>query len=466
MSAMSKQPRINRGDSVVVMGFGKSGISAVRFCLQQGAHVKVSDSGKMPPSESVEWLHSVGVDLEVGGHSADFFRGADLVLVSPGVPYQLPILNELREAEVTVCGELALAPYYLSTPVIAITGTNGKTTTTTLIGDIVRAGGKKVFVGGNIGTPLTDYLLGEQDADWVVLEVSSFQLDMAGSFRPDLGILLNITADHLDRYPSLEAYGLSKWSLFSYQRPGDVVIYNADDPTVEKLAPTTSTDLSGRGGCMLPFGRGVKGENSAWYDGNGVSCAFAGNNYTFDLSDTAFANFPNKENAAAAILCCLKAGFSVDSIMKGIKVFSPLAHRMVLVGEYSGVRYFNDSKATNVGAVEAALKAFDGPVILIAGGRNKGAEFSALQEPVAKKVKKLLLIGEARQQMAEQLSGVTSTELCDSLQAAVGRAREVAGPGDVVLFSPACASFDMFTSYVHRGEVFTQLVNDHARPND
>jgi len=455
--------RIKQGDTVLIVGLGKSGLSAVRFFLQQGATVKLSDSCHDHPQASLDWLASVNVDFELGGHSEEFFSGVDLVLISPGVPYRLPILEFVRSQGIPVCGELALAPHYMKTPVLAITGTNGKTTTTTLAGAIVKASGRKVFVGGNIGTPLTDYLAGDQDADWLVLEISSFQLDAAGDFRPDIGLLLNITPDHLDRYQRMDAYALSKFKLFTHQRGKDVAIYNADDSLISTLFQSeggrNNESLQRR---ILTFGYTAKGAEWARYSEAGVSCKVAGQVYDFDLTKSVFTDFPNRENAAAAIAGCLVAGCSPAAVNEGLGKFIPLAHRMTFVGEFNGVRFYNDSKATNVGAVEAALKAFIKPVILIAGGRNKGGDFSSLQVSVSAKVKHMLLIGEAKETMAATFDHLTEVELKSSLSEAIRRACELSVPGDVVLFSPACASFDMFSSYAHRGEVFEQLVTELA----
>jgi UDP-N-acetylmuramoylalanine--D-glutamate ligase len=454
---------IRKGDTILVVGLGKSGLSAVRFFLQQGATVKLSDSRHDHPQASLDWLGSVGVEVELGGHSQEFCGGVDLVLISPGVPHRLPILEFARSQGIPVCGELALAPHYLKTPVIAITGTNGKTTTTTLAGEIVKASGKKVFVGGNIGTPLTDYLIGDQAADWLVLEISSFQLDAAGEFRPDIGVILNVTPDHLDRYEGMDAYARSKFNLFKHQGGNDVAIYNSDDSVLGVLfQEAINLRNEGRQGRIIPFGQTVQGAEWAQYSAAGVKCAVNGAMYDFDLSHSIFADFPNRENAAAAIVGGLVAGCAPAAIADGIAKFIPLAHRMTFVGEFNGVRFYNDSKATNVGAVEAALKGFIKPVILIAGGRNKGGDFVNLQASVAEKVKYMLLIGEAREFMAEHFNTLTKVELQSSLLEAVARACEVAAPGDVVLFSPACASFDMFSSYAHRGEVFEQLVNELA----
>lgn len=464
MAACLLKP-VQPGDTVLIVGLGKSGLSAVRFFLQQGAKVKLSDSKPNPSQATVDWLISKHVEVEFGLHSKDFFRNVDIVLLSPGVPHKLPILEFVRSQGTPVIGELALAPHYLKTPVIAITGTNGKTTTTTLIGDIFKASGKKVFVGGNIGTPLTEYLAGEQAADWLVLEISSFQLDTAGTFRPDIGLFLNVSPDHLDRYESMEAYAKSKMNLFAHQSEDDVAIYNSDDPVIDDLMlldrnPTGNFPKRK----TFAFGHGQSKDKYFYYyaTGTGVHCVVDGVDHSFDLAGTVFSNSPNNENAAAAILGCLVAGCTVDSINFGLRNFAPLAHRMTFVREINGVRYFNDSKATNIGAVEAALRAFAEPVVLIAGGRDKGGDFNLLRNAVSTKVKTLLLIGESKMLMAESLGEVTTVELCTTLFEAIHRAQELAVPGEVVLFSPACASFDMFDSYVHRGEVFEKVVSELA----
>lgn len=412
----------------------------------------MSDAGAAE-AEKAHWLAGQGVEYELGGHSREFFEAAEVIIVSPGVP-DLPLLQAAGRRGAAVIGELALAPDYLRTPVMAVTGTNGKTTVTTLLADLLRAAGRKVFVGGNIGTPLTDYLSGPQEADWAVLEVSSFQLDMAGGFRPRLGVILNISPDHLDRYKTMEDYALSKMSLLRNQLADDSAVLNADDPMICRLL----------------------GENpplaQRYYFGSapGLEAVIEGGRIRL-LKGLAAADYqlpgalalaPNPANAAAAILSAATAGCGRADIAAGLEAFQPLAHRLTPVAEINGVQYIDDSKATNVGAAAAALGSMECPVILIAGGLSKDGGYELLRPLIRERVKAMLLIGEARFEMAAACRGLCPLELHDSLEGTVERAAELSVSGDIVLLSPACASFDMFRSYGERGEVFQQAVRKLA----
>ena len=438
---------------VVVMGLGKSGLAAARFLLRQGAEVMVSEDAARETinPEILAWLTAKNIRSEFGGHSVELFVSADLIVVSPGVPLDLPVLLAARAKNIPVIGELAFAADYLRTPVVAVTGTNGKTTVTTLLGELLKADGKNVFVGGNIGTPLADYLVTSQDADVVVLEVSSFQLDTAENFRPDVGVLLNITPDHLDRYDSFGEYGDSKFRLFAGQGSGDKMIINHDDPEIMKHL-TLSPPGAGQ---RFFFGCDPQDSNKATVQDGRVTVRLAGDGSeeVYELP-AILRNPPNNENSMAAILGARLMGCSERGINRGLADFSTLPHRLALVADIAGVSYFDDSKATNIGAVDSALKAMTRPVILIAGGRDKGGDYRLLRSTVERHVKTMLLIGEARDKMAESFAGLVEVEKLESLAQAVRRASEIAVSGDVVLLSPACASFDQFASYVERGTVF------------
>ena len=441
---------------VMVVGFGKSGLSAIRFCQGLGAEVILSEAGPVDQA-TASWLQRRGVVYEAGGHSSKFCGSADLILISPGVPHYLPVLREADQQGIPVIGELALARDYLKTPVVAITGTNGKTTVTTLLGELLQAGGRKVFVGGNIGAPLTDYLAGPQEADWVVLEVSSFQLDAAEDFRPDIGILLNISPDHLDRYATFADYASTKMRLLAGQRAGDMAIINHDDREILQLRQLSS----GLKGEVLYFGHNLPdGCRGAQINGSKVlvSGRAGEDDWQCDLTGTSMGQSPNLENAAAAILAAQAAGCPRPAIAGSLAQFKSLPHRMTLVAKIDGVKYIDDSKATNIGAVGAALDSISEPVVLIAGGRDKGGDYGLLAGPIREKVKALLLIGEARYKMAAALKTLTRVELLDSLEQAIDLAGTISAPGDVVLLSPACSSFDMFSGYAQRGEAFQRLV--------
>ena len=458
---------LSPGMNILVVGLGKTGVAAVRFFLQHGAHVIVSDSSPKATisPEIISWLEENDITHETDGHSIDLFKSVDLIFVSPGIPLSITPLAEARRSSIPIFGELAIAAHYMKTPAVGITGTNGKTTVTTLLGDILKAGLRNVFVGGNIGIPLLEYVSGPQDDDIVVAEISSFQLDTGGEkfglpFK--VAILLNISPDHLERYTSFSAYVDSKFKIFASQGPDDFAILNADDVEImnrKHLWPENrkfffGEELADLAGAKILAGKIIlrNSSNSALPDN------MHGEEY--DLSKTSLKNSPNLQNAAAAILAARLMGCQQQDILKGLVSFTPLEHRMSLVADIGGVIYIDDSKATNVGAVYSALDAIKKPVILIAGGRDKGGDYSVLLEPVRRKVKHMLLIGEASDKMMRIFSAFTNVETLESLQNAVSRAATLAVSGDAVLLSPACASFDMFSSYAERGNIFRNSVLD------
>jgi UDP-N-acetylmuramoylalanine--D-glutamate ligase len=454
-----------QGRHVLVVGLGKTGQAAARFFLQHGARVSVSDSspaGSIAPEFS-DWLAENSIPIETGKHSVGFFTAADLIFVSPGIPLTIEPLAAARRLHIPVLGELAVAAQYIQTPVIAVTGTNGKTTVTTLLGEIFQAGAVKTFVGGNIGTPLFAYLAGPQDAEVVVAEVSSFQLDSGGGNKGlpfKTAILLNITPDHLERYSSFASYVDSKFAIFAAQGPDDYAVLNADDPEImnrRNLWPASQKFFFGELLADLA-GASIHGKTIRLQNSSATSLPGTMHGEVYELGGTSLASPPNLHNAAAAILGARLMGCRQQDIQKGLASFKSLEHRMTPVAEIGGVRYIDDSKATNVGAVYSALEAMQQPVILIAGGRDKGGDYSILTEPVRRKVKHLLLIGEAQDKMARAFLAFTNVEMYDTLQDAVLRAAALAVPGDAVLLSPACASFDMFSSYAERGDVFRKSV--------
>jgi UDP-N-acetylmuramoylalanine--D-glutamate ligase len=456
------------GAHVVVVGLGKSGVSAVRFLLKLGVKISVSEGGRQENLEGdlVRWLKEKRVFVETGGHTSELLTSADCILVSPGVPLDIVPLAAAREKGIPVVGELALAKDFLEAPVVAVTGTNGKSTVTTLIGDLLRGSGKNPFVGGNIGIPLAEYLAGPQDCDPVVLEVSSFQLDSAGEFRPRVGVLLNITPDHLDRYASYGAYIDSKMSLFKNQQPGDVAVVNGDDPAIAAWLTKAAEQKSPwpLHGEIRQYTSGDRPGMAACLCGTKVIIAMADQQgEEYELAGTPLAHAPNTENAMAAILAVRAMGCSPADIQKSLAGFKPLPHRLALVAEVDGVAYYDDSKATNVGAVFSALGGMQQPVVLIAGGRDKGGGYEMLRPLVQEKVRAMVLIGEAREAIAEAFAKNTRIAFAEEMDEAVRLARTLAEKGDAVLLSPACASFDMFKSYSHRGEVFAQAVSRLGR---
>ncbi|XCN74177.1 MAG: UDP-N-acetylmuramoyl-L-alanine--D-glutamate ligase [Candidatus Electrothrix aestuarii] len=449
---------LKAGMKSVVVGLGKSGLAAVRYLHQQGLEVTVSEFREHIPEEEQAVLRQCNANIETGGHRAAFFADADLIVPSPGVPANLPVLAAARTQGVPVVGELALAAGRIQVPVIAVTGSNGKTTVTSLIGHLLRTCGKKVFVGGNIGTPILEYLLEPGDAEVVVLELSSFQLEAAGYFRPNIGLLLNLSPDHIDRHGSFEEYVAAKMQLFACQGRGDTAIIGTDDVLLAAAPPTAGEKLYSFGtqpGCRARVeGKAVRVEPEFGPEGTGE---------LYELAETRLHSRVNLYNAAAAILAIRAFGCNEQDIKAGLTDFQPPQHRMTPVGEINGVRFVNDSKATNVGAVVAALAGFgmgaEKEVILIAGGRNKGGDFDALVPVFRQHVKHVVLIGESAPDLAAVAdeAGV-GYQFAADMEEAVAMAFAAASPGDTVLLAPACASFDMFRSYEQRGDEFSRCV--------
>ncbi|HDK44172.1 MAG TPA: UDP-N-acetylmuramoyl-L-alanine--D-glutamate ligase [Desulfobacteraceae bacterium] len=444
----------------VVVGLGASGLAAVRFLHGLGARVSVSESRPETriAGDNLALLRRLGVALETGGHPTGFFPGPELVVPSPGVPLDLPVLKYAAAQGAAIAGELALAAGRIRVPVVGVTGSNGKTTVTSLLGDLLRAGGRRVFVGGNIGTPLLNYLQDPGGIEVVVLELSSFQLELSGTFRPDVALFLNLSPDHLDRHGSMERYGAAKRRIFANQGPGDIAIVGADDPLVMAAAVTTA-------GTVLRFGRSPRVEARVTESGVSLTGSFAGEkvNETYDLRKTRLASAVNRLNAAAAILAARSLGCRPGSCRTGLAGYTPPGHRMAVVAEIDGVLFVDDSKGTNTGAVAAALASCRGPVVLIGGGRDKGSDFTLLRPAVERHVRRLVLIGEAADAMAAALGSLVPVSRADSMEDAVSRAAAAARPGDTVLLSPGCASFDMFTGYAERGRIFQQAVADLRR---
>lgn len=444
------EPRISihKGMCVAVMGLGITGQAAVRYCLECGANVVVSDSREPErfQREASGFLEDHDVQWEAGGHTFEFMRQADLVIISPGISEENEVVVELRESGIQIAGELAVAAPLFDIPVVAVTGTNGKTTVTSLIGEICKTAGKKVFVGGNIGTPLFDYLRESEKADVAVLEVSSFQLMQAGDFAPDVSVLLNITPDHIDRHKDIDGYAAAKMRIFSNQTAENIAVICADDHECMKRVASIECEVQ-------TFGKHAG--SLAQIDGLQVAVNRDTSTTSYSFNGTALATSIGVLNGAAAILACEGLGIAQSKIQQAIAAFQPPPHRMQVVGELAGVTYINDSKATNTGAVIAALEHMESKAILIAGGRDKGEDYSLLCNAVRAKAREVIVIGEAAEAISLSLKDSTVVKSASSLEAAVELAKNDALPGDTVLLSPACASFDMFKSYGHRGEVFT-----------
>ena len=434
----------------MVLGLARTGRDTARFLAQEGAVVLVSD---LRPAADLQVelnaLAGLPIQYHLGGEDLNWLEGVDMVVPSPGVPMNNLLLQEAAQRGIEIISEIELAYRALSLPLIAVTGTNGKSTTTTLIGEILKANGIKTFVGGNLGMPLIG--CGAVNWDWGVVEVSSFQLEWVKWFRPRIAVLLNISEDHLDRYPDLAAYAGAKQRIFAAQDQEDIAVLNRDDSRVWPMRQQLRSQVVSIGFSEVPNGVFAERDAIVWRDGQGEE--------RFSLTAAKIKGVHNVENMMAAIAATKAVGVGHDVIQKTLESFPGLEHRLEFVREKDGVRYFNDSKGTNVGAVEKSLASFSEPVILIAGGVDKGGDYRPLQNCIRQRVRRLVLFGAAKDIIAEALGHLTETMIVTDLAAAVGDAAAHARPGDVVLLSPACSSFDMFRNYAERGKAFKSLVH-------
>lgn len=442
-----------RGCKATVTGLGVSGIASARWLLQAGAQVTISEIRPLEAFDPklVAELRATGITIEAGGHLKETFFQADLIVLSPGVPLGMPLCVGAREKGIPVIGEMELAAHILRTPVIAITGTNGKSTVTECMGELLRGAGLKAFVGGNLGTPLMTYAIGPQTDDWVVAEVSSFQLDTSPSFRPRAAVILNITPDHLDRYADFNAYIRSKHTIARNQGPGDHLILNDADPHLAHFEPAGPT--------ILRYGIDETERRHAFIRNRvAVLRMPSGISTHFSLASFALPGRHNLENVMAVILTALAVDIPEAAIQQAVDRFRALPNRLEKVGEHNGVSFYNDSKATNVDAAVRSIESVPAPIVLIAGGRHKGSDYRPLVEAGEKRIRHAILIGEARELIAADFSGRISLSMAETLEEAVEEAVARAKPGDTVLLAPACSSFDMFSDYAHRGKVFREAV--------
>lgn len=436
---------------VLVYGMGLSGRAAARLLLKHGVSVLGVDEKAEDRLDLGGLLDDPGFELMAGQKLAGLPEAVDGVVVSPGVPLVRPLIEDARRRGVPVVAEVELAFPFLDGPVVAITGSNGKSTTTAMTGDMLRAAGMAVEVCGNIGRPLAAVVEGPPGRTFVV-ELSSFQIEGIATFHPKAAALLNLSQDHLDRYPSFEAYGEAKKRLFRDMGPEDVAVANADDPATVGFESGARRRLFSRlshvaDGCRLEGDRVVE-----------VSPGMASSEL-FAASDVPLAGVQNLENAMAAALLARALGAPAAAIREGLRGFRGLPHRLERVGEAAGVAWYDDSKGTNPGATAKAIEGFpDGTVHLILGGRNKGADLSSLVPIVQRKARRAYLIGEAADDFARALGAAVPHETAGTLDRAVESAAAMARPGEAVVLSPACASFDQFRDFNHRGEVFQQLV--------
>ncbi len=442
------------GKKVLVVGLARTGVALTRFLTGAGARVTVTDMA--PPAELAEMralIQDLPVQEELGVPEPARVLDYDLILPSPGVPPELPWLDAARRHGLPVWGELELASHFLTRPVIAVSGTNGKTTTITLVGKFLQASGIKALVGGNIGTPLISLVDRQHEADCLVIEISSFQLDTAPHFHPHAAALLNITPDHLDRYEDYAAYIASKANLFRGMNAKEPKVLNYDDPLVRPLGQEWEH--------VSYFSVSESLSQGAWLADGVIKVRLTPEEEVkFPLSEIRLQGAHNLENIMAALLLSLEAGAQPRACREVLAAFAGLPHRLEFVATIDGVDFYDDSKGTNVGAVARSLASFERPIVLIAGGRDKDSDFSVLNDLIRKRVKALVLVGETREHLARVWQGLAPAHLAADLPDAVQQAVHLARPGEVVLLSPACASFDMFRDYAHRGQVFQQAVKE------
>ncbi len=448
-----------KGKKVLVVGLGKSGLSAALFLRQRGAQVTVSDMRSAAAlAREIPALLERGIMVESGGHGLLTFRRQDLIVVSPGVPMNTPELVQVRAFGLPVIGELELAAQYLQGQILAITGSNGKTTTTALTGEILSAAGFPTLVGGNIGVPVVDLIADTTPASWSVLEVSSFQLESTRFFRPKIAVILNITPDHLDRHGTFEDYAQAKERIFASQTSADMLVLNADNARSAATASRAPSSV---------YWFSLEGEVSqgAWVQEGQIlfrTSRTAPAETILPLTGIPLRGAHNIENVLASVCAARLAGAPAEAVSSAVHAFRAVEHRLEYVGTDNGVDYYNDSKATNVDAAAKAIAAFSGGIHLILGGKDKGSNYADLADLLERRVKAVYTIGSAATKIETQLAGIVSLVPCETLENAVTAARRAAHPGEVVLLSPACSSFDQFDSYEHRGRAFKELVFNHS----
>jgi UDP-N-acetylmuramoylalanine--D-glutamate ligase len=440
---------------VLVVGLGKSGLAAALFLRDRGARVTVSDTRSATAlGDQIPALLEAGIMVESGGHGLLTFRRQDLIVVSPGVPLDTPEVKQAHQFGLTVIGELELASRFLQGQVVAITGSNGKTTTTTLIGEIFKDAGLKTQVGGNIGLPVIELIEESTPETWNVLEVSSFQLETTVEFRPKIALVLNITPDHLDRHKTFERYQAAKARITENQGPDGFLILNAEDKATQMIAAKTKAQVF-----WFSAARQIK-QGAFVY---GESIFFLGQDAgkpepVLPVAEISLKGAHNVENVLAAVCAARLAGIPAESIRETIGKFHAVEHRLELVKTVAGVEYYNDSKATNVDATMKAVASFAGGIHLILGGKDKDSDYTLLAPLLRERVKTVYTIGSAAEKIERELAGVVKMVSAGTLDSAVSSAAASAAQGDVVLLAPACSSFDQFENYEHRGRAFREAV--------
>jgi UDP-N-acetylmuramoylalanine--D-glutamate ligase len=446
-----------KGKKVLVVGLGKSGLAAALFLRRSGAHVTVSDVRSAESlAKDIPALLDEGIMVETGGHGLLTFRRQDLIVVSPGVPLNTPELAQVQSFGLPVIGELELAARFIKGKLLAITGSNGKTTTTALVGEILEKAGIPTLVGGNIGVQVVALIEKSTDETWSVLEVSSFQLESTQRFHPSIAVILNITPDHLDRHGSFENYALAKERIFAAQDEHDFVVLNADNARAAQAASRSVAKVY-----FFSVEHSVL--QGAWVE-DGYVVYRPGKDEAIEkimpLSGVPLKGAHNVENVLAAVCASRLAGVPAQQIRGAVESFQAVEHRLEFVAKINGVDYYNDSKATNVDATAKAVASFSSGIHLILGGKDKNSDYTQLSQLLRARARAVYTIGSAAAKIESELRGVVSILSCETLDRAVSAAASAARPGEVVLLAPACSSFDQFESYEQRGKVFKELVNE------
>jgi len=451
----------------LIIGLGTSGISMARFLRSRGKNVIATDIEESKADIAKE-LNELGIKTQIGFHDQKTFNQAEIMIPSPGVPLTNKFIKTALNRGVSITGELDIFTKYNDLPIIAITGTNGKTSVTTLIGDILKHSRMNPFVGGNIGTPLVESFMDEKKSEVIVAEISSFQLDISKQFKPDVGVLLNISQDHLDRYENYTEYTDSKWSLFKNQSFSDKAVINQSIQRFDKKSQKLKSEL-------ITFSSNtLKATDKTNFEKCNAKIGLKNieiqtKNYNQKVPTDNLQEFPgfhNKENIAAATLASLAMGADINAVLKGIKNFKNLPHRMQFLKTIKGISFYNDSKATNTDAVIQAVKCFKNNIILILGGREKGTDFSFLINHIKKRVKTIIAMGETSRKIHDTFEKICPVKIVQTMKDGVKTAFATALKNDIVLLSPACASFDMYESYVHRGDDFVNCVKQLETNNE
>ncbi|MCD4692853.1 MAG: UDP-N-acetylmuramoyl-L-alanine--D-glutamate ligase [Calditrichales bacterium] len=439
-----------KNKKITVLGAARSGLAAAKLVKNFGAQVFVSDiSKKDEKKKQIEILEQAGIEYEFGAHSKRAFE-ADLVALSPGIPVKSEIVQFFMQAKIPVYSEIEIAGWFCRAPIIAVTGSNGKTTTTTLIGEMLKKRYPDAIVAGNIGAPFSDYVENSHEKTWAVVEVSSFQLETIDTFCPCTAAVLNFAPNHLDHYKSYEDYLKAKWRIIKNLKADDLLIYNSADQKLSGWAEKLS--------CRLQRFDIEGGKNAAAFYEKGA--LFLNGKKLIDVNEMPLRGIHNYMNAMAAALAAVCANVSFDHIKETLQTFNGVEHRLEFVAEKNGVKYINDSKATTVESLSFALQSFNEPIVLIAGGKDKGSDFTKLNDLISKHVKEIILIGNAAFKISEVWRGLKPLHIMDTLESAVSKAQAVTEKGDVVILSPACASFDMFADFEDRGRQFKKIVNN------